>query len=204
MRRLIGGIDRQDVEADALGFTWFVEEPVALGLGERRIDGVAESGLSSRMWAGLSSCSPSSSLLSGSSLRFFSAGRRNLSTRGHYIRIRAAESTPRVPDARTRHNGVVPVFPALQHRNFRLLWSGLLVSFSGNFMQTAAILWHVSLLAPDDERALALGLVGLVRVVPVIVFSLLSGVAADALDRRQLMLVTQSMMALPGARPGRC
>jgi MFS family permease len=87
------------------------------------------------------------------------------------------------------------VFPALQHRNFRLLWLGLLVSFTGTFMQTAAILWHVSLLAPDDKRALALGLVGLVRVVPVIAFSLLSGVAADALDRRRLMLVTQSTMA---------
>jgi MFS family permease len=88
------------------------------------------------------------------------------------------------------------VFPALQHRNFRLLWLGLLVSFSGNFMQTAAILWHVSLLVPDDRRAIALGMVGLVRVVPVIVFSLLSGVAADALDRRRLMLVTQSVMAV--------
>jgi MFS family permease len=87
------------------------------------------------------------------------------------------------------------VFPALQHRNFRLLWLGLLVSFSGSFMQTAAILWHVSLLVPDDRRALALGLVGLVRVVPVVVFSLLSGVAADALDRRRLMLATQSIMA---------
>ena len=57
---------------------------------------------------------------------------------------------------------------ALRHRNFRLLWLGLLVSFSGTFMQTAAMLWHVSLLVPDDRRALALGLVGLVRVVPVI------------------------------------
>ena len=98
--------------------------------------------------------------------------------------------------------GAISVFPALQHRNFRLLWLGLLVSFSGNFMQTAAILWHVSLLAPDDQRALALGLVGLVRVVPVIGFSLLSGVAADALDRRRLMLVTQSTMALLARRAG--
>ena len=39
------------------------------------------------------------------------------------------------------------VFPALQHRNFRLLWIGLLVSFTGTFMQKAAMLWHVSLLA---------------------------------------------------------
>jgi MFS family permease len=87
------------------------------------------------------------------------------------------------------------VFPALRHRNFRLLWAGLLVSFSGSFMQTTAILWHVSLLAPDDRKALALGMVGLVRIAPVIVFSLLSGVAADAFDRRKLMLATQTIMA---------
>jgi MFS family permease len=91
------------------------------------------------------------------------------------------------------------VFPALRHRNFRLLWGGLLVSFSGSYMQTAAILWHVSLLAPDERRALALGLVGLVRIGPIIVFSLVSGVAADALDRRKLMLVTQSVMAVLAA-----
>ncbi|MEO7273617.1 MAG: MFS transporter [Vicinamibacterales bacterium] len=87
------------------------------------------------------------------------------------------------------------MFQALQHRNFRLLWVGLLVSFSGSYMQSAAILWHVSLLVPDDRRAIALGMVGLVRVVPIVVFSLISGVAADALDRRKLMLLTQSTMA---------
>jgi len=87
------------------------------------------------------------------------------------------------------------LFAALQHRNFRLLWIGLLVSFSGSLMQAAAILWHVSLLVPADRRALALGMVGLVRVVPIVAFSLLSGVAADALDRRKLMLLTQTLMA---------
>ena len=85
---------------------------------------------------------------------------------------------------------------ALQHRNFRLLWIGLLVSFSGSLMQSAAILWHVSLLVPDDRRALALGMVGLVRVLPIVFFSLLSGVAADVFDRRKLMLVTQTVMAI--------
>ena len=90
-------------------------------------------------------------------------------------------------------------FIALRHRNFRLLWIGLLISFSGSLMQTAALLWHVSLLVPDDKRALALGMVGLVRVVPVVVFSLLSGVAADVYDRRKLMLATQSVMAMLAA-----
>jgi MFS family permease len=91
------------------------------------------------------------------------------------------------------------LFVALRHRNFRLLWVGLLISFSGSLMQSAAILWHVSLLVPDDRRALALGMVGLVRVVPIIFFSLLSGVAADVFDRRKLMLVTQSVSTVLAA-----
>jgi hypothetical protein len=36
-------------------------------------------------------------------------------------------------------------FAALRHRNFRLIWIGQVVSLSGSMMQTAAILWHVSL-----------------------------------------------------------
>jgi MFS family permease len=87
-------------------------------------------------------------------------------------------------------------FAALQHRNFRLLWTSQLVSMAGSMMQNAAILWHVSLLVPQDRRGLALGMVGLVRIVPIIAFSLLSGVVADALDRRRLMLITQTGMAL--------
>ena len=81
------------------------------------------------------------------------------------------------------------MFQALRYRNFRLLWIGIGVSFAGSFMQQAALLWHVSLLVPD-HKGLALGFVGLARVVPIIVFSLLSGAAADVFDRRKLMFVT--------------
>jgi MFS family permease len=85
---------------------------------------------------------------------------------------------------------------ALQYRNFRLIWFGLLVSFSGTFMQNAALLWHISLIVRPDKKALALGLVGLGRVAPVVVFSMISGVVADALDRRRVMLLTQTLAAL--------
>ena len=88
------------------------------------------------------------------------------------------------------------MFAALRYRDFRLLWVGLFVSFIGTFMQAAAILWHVSLLVPENQRAIALGFVGLVRLGPVLTFSMISGVAADALNRRALMLVTQSLMAI--------
>lgn len=87
-------------------------------------------------------------------------------------------------------------FVALRHRNFRLLWAGQLVSFSGSTMQTAAILWHVALLVPPGQKGLALGFVGLVRLVPIVVLAPMSGVIADARERRRVMLVTQSAMAL--------
>jgi MFS family permease len=90
-------------------------------------------------------------------------------------------------------------FPALQHRDYRLLWLGQLFSMSGTRMQDAAILWQVSLLAPPGHKGIALGLVGAVRVVPIVVFSLISGVVADALDRKKLMLATQTTMTVIAA-----
>ncbi len=90
-------------------------------------------------------------------------------------------------------------YPALRHRDFTLLWIGQLLSFSGSRMQTAAILWHVSLLAAPGRKGIALGLVGAAQVVPIIAFAMLSGVVADALDRRKVMLVTQTTLALLAA-----
>jgi MFS family permease len=87
-------------------------------------------------------------------------------------------------------------FVALQHRNYRLIWIGLLASMTGSTMQNAALLWHVSLLVPPERKGLALGLVGLVKVVPIIFFSIVSGVVADAWNRRRLMLFTQTGSAL--------
>ncbi len=89
-----------------------------------------------------------------------------------------------------------PSLAAFQHRNFRLLWVGLLLSFTGSYMQNAALLWHVSLLAPPDRKALALGMVGLVRIVPIVAFSMIAGVMADAHNRRRLMIVTQTGAAM--------
>jgi MFS family permease len=82
-------------------------------------------------------------------------------------------------------------FAALRHRDFRLLWAGQFVSITGSQMQFLAINWHVYLLT---KSAFALGLVGLVRVVPIILCSLLGGVVADAVDRRRLIVAAQTLM----------
>jgi len=87
-------------------------------------------------------------------------------------------------------------FAALRHRDFRLLWLGQIVSVTGSQMQFVAINWHVYLLT---KSAFALGLVGLFRGVPIIVCSLAGGVVADAIDRKRLMIVTQTVMLLTAA-----
>jgi MFS family permease len=84
----------------------------------------------------------------------------------------------------------------LRFANYRRLWLGMGISMFGSNMRNAAVLWHVTLLAPEGERALALGIVGLARIVPIVVCSLFAGVLADAVDRRRLLLVVNSVMLL--------
>src|SRR5438874_13248512 len=80
------------------------------------------------------------------------------------------------------------IFSSLRHRDFRLLWLGQIVSVTGSQMQLAAINWHIYLIT---RSALALGLVGACRAVPIILCSLMGGVMADVVDRRRLMVATQ-------------
>ncbi len=83
--------------------------------------------------------------------------------------------------------------PALHHRSFRLLWIGLAISIAGSQMQIWALLWHVRILT---DQPIALGGIGLARILPIIVFSLIGGAVADSANRRTVLFVTQSVMAL--------
>lgn len=82
-------------------------------------------------------------------------------------------------------------FPALAYRDFRLLWFGQIVSIAGSQMQYVAIGWQIY---DRTDSPVMLGMIGLVRVVPIIFFSLVGGVIADTYRRRKIMLVTQSVM----------
>jgi MFS family permease len=88
-----------------------------------------------------------------------------------------------------------PPYKVLRHRDFRLLWLSQLVSLTGSQMQTVALHWHVYVLT---RSALALGALGLTRVVPIILFSLWGGVTADRHDRRRVMFLAQAAL-LAGA-----
>lgn len=84
-------------------------------------------------------------------------------------------------------------FKALQHRNYRLFWTGQLVSLTGTWMQSIAQGWLVYLLT---KSALSLGVVSFSQFLPVLLFTLLGGVAADRFDRQKLVLFTQSASLL--------
>lgn len=90
-------------------------------------------------------------------------------------------------------SGRVPPLAALGHRDFRLLFSGLLISTMGSQITRVASAWLIYELTGS---AFALGLAGLFAALPLIPMSLLGGALADAVERRRLMLATQALALL--------
>jgi MFS family permease len=88
---------------------------------------------------------------------------------------------------------MIHVPPALKHRSFALLWAGLLISIVGSQMQQWALFWHISQLSKDP---IAVSVVGGVRFLAVLAFSLIGGLVADRYNRRTIMLMTQSISML--------
>ncbi len=84
-------------------------------------------------------------------------------------------------------------FAALQYRNFKLLWYGLIVSNVGTWMQNVANGWLVLQLT---NSPLWLGFLGLSFAIPMILLPPLAGPIVDRVNRIQLLLFTQSMQAL--------
>jgi MFS family permease len=86
-------------------------------------------------------------------------------------------------------------FGAFSYREFRLLWSGLLVSNVGSWMQMLAQGWLVVQLSNNAaEGSFYLGMVGLVRSAPVLALSGFAGALADRHDRRRILTLTQILM----------
>src|SRR5947209_1708785 len=81
-------------------------------------------------------------------------------------------------------------FASLRIRDYRLLWWGMVISNIGTWMQMVAQGYLVYQLT---DSPLMLGLVGFVRAVPIFTFSLFAGVVADRVDRRKLLIVTQTL-----------
>jgi len=95
-----------------------------------------------------------------------------------------------VGDPPTRLPGPLRAFA---HRDFRLFWSGQLVSLIGTWMQSVAQSWLVLELT---NSPFLLGLVGTLQFAPVLFFSFFAGALADRLPKRRLIITTQSVMCV--------
>ncbi|MDO5622133.1 MAG: MFS transporter [Paracoccus sp. (in: a-proteobacteria)] len=85
-----------------------------------------------------------------------------------------------------------PLAP-LKHPQFRMLWSAMLVSNFGGMVQAVGAAWLMTQLT---DSATLIALVQASNTLPVMIFALAAGALADIFDRRRLILIAQSGMAL--------
>lgn len=84
-----------------------------------------------------------------------------------------------------------------RHRNYRLFFTGQLVSLAGSWMQNIALAWLVIELS---HSPLAIGILAFCRFLPFTVLGLFTGVVVDRFDTRRLVMATQaSAMAVSAA-----
>lgn len=89
--------------------------------------------------------------------------------------------------------------PALRYRRFTLLWGGHFISVIGSQMQLWSLYWHIRTLS---DQPIAVSGIGLARFIPILTFALVGGVTADLFNRRKVMFVSQTTMALVAAALG--
>jgi nitrate/nitrite transporter NarK len=80
--------------------------------------------------------------------------------------------------------------------NYRRWFYGQVVSISGNWMQTVAEMWLVVHLTGSG---VAVGITAALQFAPILLFGALGGVLADRCDKRRLLMLTQTLMAVSGA-----
>lgn len=88
--------------------------------------------------------------------------------------------------------GARAAFRAFQNYNYRLYWSGQVISVTGTWMQRIAQAW---LVLQITNSPLALGTIATVQFAPILMFSLFGGVLADRLPKLKVLTVTQAVMA---------
>ncbi|MBI4215843.1 MAG: MFS transporter [Chloroflexi bacterium] len=89
--------------------------------------------------------------------------------------------------------GVWRTFSSLRIRNYRWFWIGMLFGFSAMQMQQVARGW---LVYEMTGSALALGAIMAAAGIPMLLFSLLGGVAADRFDKRNLLIIVEGSIGL--------
>jgi MFS family permease len=131
------------------------------------------------------------------------------------LSARPERAMPLREDGQNQQGGA---FRALRHRNFRVFWIGQLISLVGTWAQNLAQGWLIVLLVDPVTRAmlrhggaavgasqhsspgaaaaanLYSGYVNFAGGIPIFIFTLIAGVVADRVDKRRLLLLTQSLL----------
>jgi MFS family permease len=98
----------------------------------------------------------------------------------------------------SQRSAVDPI-SALRRSGFLIYLIGGLISNSGSQMRIVAAQWEITIREPDPRKlALDLGYIGLTLVLPVILFALPAGAAADRFSRRWLIVIAQLGLAVCG------
>ena len=92
--------------------------------------------------------------------------------------------------------GVRLVFRTLRYRNYRLFFSGQLISLIGTWMQQVALTWLVYRMT---NSALLLGVVGFAGQMPAILMGPFAGVLADRANRHRIIILTQTLSMVQAA-----
>src|ERR1700756_1333017 len=103
---------------------------------------------------------------------------------------RERDTPPLMPEG-AKERVRTSAFRALRHRNFRLFFGGQLTSLIGTWMQTVAQAWLVLKLT---NSPMMLGLISFARYTPILLVTLFAGVVVDHVDRRRLLIVSQTLL----------
>ena len=87
-------------------------------------------------------------------------------------------------------------FNSLEVPNYRRYFAGQLISLSGTWMQTVAAIWLILSLTGSG---VAVGLTTALQFLPMLLFGAWGGLLADRMSKRRLLIVTQTLMAIPAA-----
>ena len=85
------------------------------------------------------------------------------------------------------------MFSAFKHRNYRLFWSGNLISLTGSWMQTMALSW---LIYRITHSAFLLGFIGFANAIPLLFLSPFAGVIVDRISKKKILYFTQISLML--------
>lgn len=118
---------------------------------------------------------------------------------GRYAVIRPPSLCPEVEGAPPQPDSPVPapgLWGVLRHRHFRNVWFAAFISNTGNWMELLGV---QTIVAHETRSPVMMGYLGAVQLVPILILGIWGGLVADRVNRRTLLVITQTILMLIAA-----